>query len=233
MLKITKEHFEGYVYDISVEDNENFFANGICVHNCAKKKYALKVYDSEGVRYPEGDYKIMGIEVVRSSTPMLVRSALKADIALIIDKNLEQLKLNVISTRKKFDSSEPNTIAFPSSANNLAQYTGTDKPYAKGCPIGPRASLLYNHMLEKHQLFDRYDKIVEGDKIKFIYLKLPNPLQENVIAFVDELPKEFGLHRYIDIDTQYEKTYLKPLTNILEAVGWELEEKSSLDEFFS
>lgn len=208
---------------------ENICSGGFWI---GKKRYALKVYDSEGVRYPDGDYKIMGIEVVRSSTPMLVRSALKADIALIIDKNLEQLKLNVIATRKKFDSSEPNTIAFPSSANNLAQYTGTDKPYAKGCPIGPRASLLYNHMLEKNQLFDRYDKIVEGDKIKFIYLKLPNPLQENVIAFVDELPKEFGLHKYIDIDTQYEKTYLKPLTNILEAVGWALEEKSSLDEFF-
>lgn len=197
-----------------------------------KKRYALKVYDSEGVRFPEGDYKIMGIEVVRSSTPMLVRNALKADIALIIDKNLEQLKINVAATRASFDKSLPSVIAFPSSANNLVQYTGTDKPYAKGCPIGPRASLLYNSMLERHNLFDRYDKINEGDKMKFIYLKLPNPLQENVIAFVDELPVEFGLHKYIDIDTQYEKTYMKPLSNILEAVGWELEEKASLDSFF-
>lgn len=197
-----------------------------------KKRYALKVYDSEGVRFPEGDYKIMGIEVVRSSTPMLVRNALKADIALIIDKNLEQLKINVATTRANFDKSLPSVIAFPSSANNLVQYTGTDKPYAKGCPIGPRASLLYNSMLERYNLFDRYDKINEGDKMKFIYLKLPNPLQENVIAFVDELPVEFGLHKYIDIETQYEKTYMKPLSNILDAVGWVLEEKASLDSFF-
>ena len=209
---------------------ENICSSGFW---CGRKRYALKVYDSEGVRFPGGDYNIMGIEVVRSSTPMLVRSALKADIALIIDKNLDQLKINSKATRLKFDTVGVHEIAFPSSANNLVQYTGTDKPYAKGCPIGPRASLLYNSMLEKHGLFGKYDKINEGDKMKFIYLKLPNPLQENVIAFVDELPVEFGLHKYIDIDTQYEKTYMKPLSNILEAVGWALEEKASLDDFFS
>jgi DNA polymerase elongation subunit (family B) len=208
---------------------ENICSGGFWI---GKKRYALKVYDSEGVRYPDGDYKIMGIEVVRSSTPMLVRTALKSDIALIIDKKLDQLKINVGQTKNKFSQANPQDVAFPSSANNLAQYTGTDKPYSKGCPIGPRASLLYNMMLEKHNLFDRYDKINEGDKMKFIYLKLPNPLQENVIAFVDELPVEFGLHEYIDIETQYDKTYMKPLTNILEAIGWELEEKASLDDFF-
>jgi len=210
---------------------ENICSGGFWI---AKKRYALKVYDSEGVRMPEGDYKIMGIEVVRSSTPMLVRSALKDCVALVIDKNLEGLRLKVTETRAKFDVVEPRDIAFPSSANNLATYAGDGNSiFAKGCPIGPRSVHLYNHMLDKMSLHDRYDKIVEGDKIKFIYLKLPNPLQQNVIGFNGELPKEFKLHQYIDIDTQFEKTFMKPLHNILEAVKWKLEEESSLDSFFS
>ena len=31
---IRKEHYEGYVYNIAVENNHNYYANNILVHNC-------------------------------------------------------------------------------------------------------------------------------------------------------------------------------------------------------
>ena len=208
---------------------ENICSGGFWL---AKKKYALKVYDSEGVRYPEGDYKIMGIEVVRSSTPEMAREALKECVALIIDKNLDALRLKVDEVHKQFLSFSPELIAFPRSANNLLEYSDDTRIYKKGTPIAVRGTLLHNHYLKHLKITNLYQEIREGDKIKFIYLKEPNHIKENIIAFIDKLPDEFRLDKYIDRETQFEKVFMAPLIHILDAVKWKLVEEQSLDDFF-
>ena len=75
--------------------------------------------------------------------------------------------------------------------------------------------------------------IRRGDKIKFTYLITPNPLQENVIAFPEELPKELGLDKYVDRDLQFQKTFLDPLEPIFSAIKWRAEKVASLEDFFS
>ena len=96
-----------------------------------------------------------------------------------------------------------------------------------------RASLLYNHYLNQHDLGLKYEPISSGNNIRFLYLKIPNPIKENVIGFVNTLPKEFDLHRFIDYDLQFEKSFVEPLKLILEKIGWSTEPHSSLEEFFS
>lgn len=200
---------------------------------CAKKKYAIKVYDNEGVRYPDGDYKIMGIEVVRSSTPQLVRDRLKEAVKLIIDGKLQETRDFAVDVRKEFNTCNITDIAFPGGANNLAKWRDPNRVYIKGTPIAAKASLMYNKLLaDVKDGYEKYDAIGEGDKIKYIYIDEPNPIREKVIAFVDDLPVEFNLHKYVDRATQYEKTFKNPLNNIFKAVGWELEEAVTLDEFF-
>ncbi len=231
-LTITKEHYDGWVYDISVKENANFFANGICVHNCGKKKYALKVYNNEGVQYNDGDYKILGLEVVRSSTPAIARKALKECVIHIINKDIEKLRSVVAVTHGEFKVAAIEQIAFPRSANNLVKYSSETMIYSKGTPIAVRGALLHNHFMQKLNLTDMYQSIEEGARIKFIYLKEPNHFKENIIAFEETLPKEFNLDKYIDRELQFDKVFTAPLDGILKAVGWELEEKSSLDDFF-
>ena len=121
---------------------------------------------------------------------------------------------------------------------NLADYIATERPvfplkdiYLKGTPIHVRGSLLYNNLLKKHKL-SKYETIQSGDKIKFISLKEPNTLRENVISFSNQLPKEFKLHQYIDYDEMFTKSFLEPLRFIVNAIGWNFEKKSNLDEFF-
>jgi hypothetical protein len=46
------------------------------------------------------------------------------------------------------------------------------------------------------------------------------------------LPKEFGLHDYIDYELQFEKVFLDALQIILEPLGWNAEEVSTLESFF-
>lgn len=201
----------------------------------AKKRYALRVIDNEGVRYNEPDTKITGIEVVRSSTPAIARKWLKDAVELVLDYDKDGLVEYVEKHREMFMKLGPSEAAFPRSANNLAKYGDAKTIYSHSLsvPIAVRASLLYNSLISKYNLDKKYEKIREGDKIKFIYLREPNTLRENVIAFNTVLPEEFDLHKYVDYETQFQKVFLDPLNKICTAIGWQLVEEASLDDFFS
>jgi DNA polymerase elongation subunit (family B) len=208
---------------------EKIFSSGFWL---APKKYALKVHDNEGVRYATPDYAITGIEVVRSSTPQIARDALRSCVVHIINKDIESMRDIVKETHTKFLVSPSYDIAFPRGVNNLSKYSSKQTIYTDRTPIAVRGSLLHNHFLEKLNLEILYQPIEEGSKILFLYLKEPNHFRENVISFVDEIPKEFKLEEYVDRELMFDKVFLKPLEGIMKAVGWEIENTSSLDEFF-
>jgi DNA polymerase elongation subunit (family B) len=78
----------------------------------------------------------------------------------------------------------------------------------------------------------KYQAIRDGDKIKFVYLRTPNPIQEDVIAFSQQLPKQLELEAYIDYDKQFEKVFLDALQIVIEPLGWKTQEETSLEDFF-
>ncbi len=199
----------------------------------AKKRYAQRVLDNEGVRYTEPEYKVTGIETNRSSTPDLIREWLMDAIKLILDGCTQEVLIQYVEKRRsEFLSYPVEAISFPRSANNLKQYSDRDTIYTKGCPIAVRAALLYNHLLKKHGLTKDLEEIKEGNKILYCALTEPNPLRENIIGYPSVLPGEFGLHKYINYTVQFEKSFLDPLTKITDALKWKLVEQSDLDCFF-
>jgi len=198
----------------------------------AKKRYILNVYDSEGVKYKEPKLKIMGIESVRSSTPEWCRDKIRELIGIIINTDEETVMKSILEYRDKFTALSFVDIAFPRSVNGIKKYSSTKSIYIKGTPIQVRGVLLYNHFLKQHKLTKKYQAIREGEKIKFAYLKEPNPLQENIISVSTHLPKEFKLEKYIDYDLQFDKAFLQPIKNILDVIGWKTEEQGSLEDFF-
>lgn len=201
----------------------------------AKKRYMLNVYmGEENVLLKEPDIKIMGIETARSSTPQVVRDALKKSIDLIMNDTEEGLQQFVRNFRSKFMSMSVEQIAFPRSCSKMEEYADKTNIYRKSTPIAVKGGLIYNHWLNEKKLSKSYPYINDGEKIKFVYLKTPNPLREHVVSFSSTIPKEFGLDkRYIDYDTQFEKSYLEPLKTILEAIGWKAEESNTLESLFS
>jgi DNA polymerase elongation subunit (family B) len=198
----------------------------------AKKRYILNVLDNEGVRYAEPKLKIMGIEAIKSSTPAPCREALKQMFKTIISGSESKVQQDIETFRTYFKTLPPDEIAFPRGITNLTNYMDNQTIYKKGTPIHARGSIMYNKMLVDKSLTKQYNKIQNGEKIKFIYLRTPNHIKENVISFLDYLPEEFGLHRYIDYDTQFDKTFLGVIDPILEAVGWNSKDIATLDEFF-
>lgn len=195
----------------------------------AKKKYAFDIRYSEGVRYAEPKMKVMGIEIVRSSTPSIVKDYLKDSLKLCMSSDEKTLQKKVKEVKKTFMQQGYVNISFPRGVNGMDVYSDSAAIYKKGCPIHVRGSLLYNHTLKRLGLDSKYPSIGDGDKVKFIALKMPNPLHENVIAFPSKLPAEFGLEKFIDYKVQFEKAFVAPLENILEAIGWEAEETVKLD----
>jgi DNA polymerase elongation subunit (family B) len=291
------------VYDIEVENNHNFFANNIAVHNSGyftldkvvqkyapkntveqniklieklgmdkmtpviakitqdvasklnvyentfnmkleiaashqvqlgKKKYFARVYSSEGVSYAKPKQKIMGMEIIRSSTPKVVQKALKASIDIIFDSTEEEMQSYIAGVKTDFMKFTIEEIAFPRGVSNLDEYSDASAIYGKRTPIHVRAALLHNHLLKHKKLSKKYDVIKEGNKIRFVYLREPNSIHENVIGWgVDgKLPEEFDLHKYVDYDTQFEKVFLSAIELMITPLGWKTEYRHDLSAFF-
>lgn len=200
----------------------------------AKKRYILNVYDNEGVRYAEPKLKMMGIETVKSSTPAVCRGALKKAISIIMNEDEKTAQDYINSFREEFRSMPFEDVAFPRSISDLNKYTIKDKNLIipKGTPIHVRGALVYNHLLKINKLTKQYELIKDGEKIKFCYLKVPNPARQNIISVLSTLPKKFGIAQYIDYDLQFDKSFLEPLKIILNSVGWSPEKANTLEDFF-
>jgi len=208
----------------------------------AKKRYILNVHNNEGVQYAEPKLKIMGIEAIKSSTPEVVREKFR-EVFKIIIRGDEKLTQDFIADfYNTFRTLSPEQISFPRGVgfgdSTMSKWTnkdkGSKKSYKGGTPIHIRGALLYNGLIDKLGLAQKYTKISDGEKVKFCYLRTPNTIHENVIAFPDYLPDELNLHKYINYDIQFEKTFIDPLKSVIDATGWFInyDNSGTLDEFF-
>ena len=197
----------------------------------AKKRYAMVVHNSEGVDYKPYKMKVMGMDIIKSSTPLLIRKKLKEALTVIFEKDQAALHAYVGKLYTDFVQLPVEVISFPRSVTDIIKWADPKITYKSGTPIHVRGSLLYNK-------FNKSDKeitqIRNGDKIKFVYLKVPNPLRENVVAFPSYgvLPVSMGLHKYVDYDKMWESVFIAPLKGICDAIGWTPEKKASLEDFF-
>ena len=198
----------------------------------AKKRYIMNVHDNEGVRYAEPKLKIMGIEAIKSSTPAPCRQALKEIFHVIMKEDEKSVQEAIEQFKNHFKTLDPDQIAFPRGVTQVKKWQDRNNLYKKGTPIHVRGSILYNKLVEDMSLKKKYEQIKAGEKIKFLYLRQPNSIHENVISFSDYLPEEFGLRKYIDHELQFQKTFLDPIEPILDAVGWTSKEVASLEDFF-
>ena len=199
----------------------------------AKKRYILNVYNNEGVVYKEPKLKVMGLEMIKSSTPSAIREKMRTVTKVMLTGTESDVQDFIAQFKEEFKSLPPEEISFPRGLNGLFTYADSVSLYKKGTPIHVKGAILYNHFLKQHELTNKYPLIQEGEKLKFTYLKMPNPFKDMVISYPGRIPKEFNLNEYIDYDTQFEKAFLEPIKVILDCMGWQPEKTNTLDSFFS
>ena len=199
----------------------------------AKKMYILNAWNVEGVQYSEPKLKLQGIEAVRSSTPRACRENIKSALSIIMNGTQAELQKFIEDFRADFLTLPFEEVAFPRGVKGLDKYRSASMIYDKGTPIHVKGALLFNNIL-KEKGIKHIMPISDGDKIKFAYLKMPNPVKDTVIAIPDEIPKELlYIDKYIDREMQFNKSFLEPLKSVTEVIGWETEQKSTLEDFFS
>jgi len=186
----------------------------------AKKRYILNVWDNEGVRYQEPKLKIMGIEAVKSSTPEPCRNKIKEGLKIIMSGDEKMLNKFIRDFREEFMNMPAEMIAYPRSVNGLTKWSDPSSLFAKGAPIHCKGAILYNHLLKQKKLVNKYPYIQEGDKIKFLHLRIPNAHQSSSISFITKMPDEFGLQSMIDYEQQFEKSFVEPLNFIVSKLKW-------------
>ena len=198
-----------------------------------KKHYILNVFNNEGVQYKQPKLKVMGLEMVKSSTPTAIREKMKEVINLLINGTEQDVQKFVEDFRTEFKTLPIEDISFPRGISNLNTYVDPVTLYRKSTPIHVKGAILYNHYVKSFKVDKKYPLINEGEKLKYIYLKMPNPIKDFVISYSTQLPTEFGLDKYIDYDVQYDKTFLEPIRGILDCIGWKAEKVNSIEDFFS
>jgi len=197
-----------------------------------KKMYILNAWNVEGVQYDKPKLKMSGIEAVRSSTPHACRENIKKAFEIVMNGSQQELVEFVEQFRVRFMTLPFEEVAFPRGVKGLEKYREQATIYKKGTPIHVKGALIFNNIL-KNKGIKNVPPIQNGDKIRFAYLKVPNPVNDTVIATPDELPDEFGLDKYIDREMQFDKSFLEPIRSITNVIGWNAEQKATLEDFFS
>jgi DNA polymerase elongation subunit (family B) len=200
----------------------------------AKKRYILNVWDNEGVRYEKAKLKMSGIEAVKSSTPTVCRDRIKHALELIMTANEKTIQNYVANFKEEFFELPLNDIAFPRGCNGVKKYSDSTSVYIKGTPMHVKGAIVYNKLLRDNKLTKKYQIVQEGDKIKFLYMREPNPSTVGCISFPSDgtLPEEFLLTKYVNKDEQFAKSFVEPLDAILNVIGWNAEQKASLEDLF-
>lgn len=198
----------------------------------AKKMYILNVWNSEGIEYEKPKLKMTGIEAVRSSTPTACRDAIKKSLEIIMSGSETDLQKYVANFKEKFSSLGFDDVAFTRGVKDIEKYWVGGR-FQSQTPIHVRGSVVFNEMLKKKKLTNKYQLITSGEKIKFAYLRNPNPTQDYVIACPNGLPKELKMETYIDYAAQFEKGYLSPIESITNTMGWQAEKRATLEDWFN
>lgn len=200
----------------------------------AKKRYAMNVWDTEGVRHSKAKQKIQGLEAIRSSTPQICRKPLLDFISMVLTSDEETLQKAIADYKDQFKTMVAEDIAMPRTMNNVHQYTprNDDIGYKKGTPPHIRGAILFNRLIDRFEIGKDWEYIRNGEKGKFIYVRQPNHLGAEVLSYLTSIPSEFEIRQYIDYEKMFEKIIVDPMEGILEPIGWTIEKQLTLTEFF-
>ena len=209
----------------------------------ATRRYAQWITKKEGVVKNELDIK--GLEFMKANFPpifgkffnKILELALKGTKQSEIDKLLLEFREHIMS--KDLDIT---ILGNPTSVKTLNDYIErAPKPGEMFSLIKPKApapvkaAIKYNDLLSFWGLDKQHSRIVQGDKVKWIYLK-DNPYKVEALAFLDfDMPEKIRvlLEDYADKHKSFESILESKLEGFYHDLGWSLNLNPYRNLFFS
>ena len=204
-----------------------------CGISIGKKSYCLNVLNSEGTVYENGKLKVIGLQLKKTNIPGVVRKELQEFLKDILFKKESEFQSHFKDYKGHFYQMDPVEVSLPKGVNLISEKRGVYTLETSGIPIHVRASLLYNNYIDEKNLNTKYQKIENGNKMKFIYMKTPNPIGQNVIGWLndvscDSFVESEGLREFVDYDKLFENNVFAPLEKLVEYRGWEFKKTNKL-----
>jgi hypothetical protein len=209
----------------------------------ATRRYAQWISKKEGIYKDEMDIK--GLEFMKANFPPIFGEFFDKILNLVL-KGSPQFEIDdlIFNFKKTSLGKELNYIELgnPTSVKTLDDYIAQKpKPgeifssFASGAPAPVKASIRYNDLLTFWGLDKKHSKIVQGDKIKWVYFK-PNPYRIEALAFLDfDLPDKIKelLDEYTDKTKSFESILESKLEGFYDDLGWKLNLNPYLTKFFN
>ena len=170
---------------------------------------------------------VKGLDTVRSSFPTAMRdmlSKLLEDILMDVPK--DKLDKFIINFKNSMKLMEVDKISIPTGVKNITKYITNNSnkftTHKKGTPVHVKSAIAYNDLLKHYNQDKRYEKISNGSKIKWVYLK-NNDLGLNTVAYKGyEDPPEIMkfIRDNINPNKLYNQALHKKIMMLYQALGW-------------
>lgn len=196
----------------------------------AKKKYAVRVRQDEGTRFPIDNphLKVMGLELAKSTTPPWVKEKLAESIDVILDKTDVELRSYIREIKKEYMQQPLEDIASVQRAKRVDGWSKDEQ----GVHYGRKMAYCYNKFIKDNNLTISYPEIKPEDRFKCFKLLQPNPFNNDNIGYFNNSFAEKYVRPWIDWDTQFEKTYLASLRNMTDPIGYNVTQQTeTLDDW--
>ena len=194
-----------------------------------KKRYVLHILDDEGI--PVNKYKYTGVEVVRSTIPGPVKPHVKNVIETMLStKSLSKTNKVLNDVYDKFKVLPIEDISFVMGVSDYQKYARKCDEFftVKRMPIHTKAAYFYNMMLGRKKLTSEYEKISNGDKVRYFYVVQPNRFGINAIGYKYYYPKEFKDSFEPDTEKMFEKIVFSVIERFYDAVNWKIQSPNKL-----
>ena len=224
MQKVVDDTINEYAELLNIFDPSQIGVEREIISDCAffvaKKRYAARVLDMEGVRFTEDDpyIKVMGLEIARSSTPEWVKQKLQESIPVILDNDQFGVRKWRDETKAQYTSQPIESISAVGSASSL-DYNLTDK----GVPQGAKAVIAHNNWVKSQGLEDEIELLQAGEKYKRCYLLTPNRFGAEIISYNDsKIAKIIEEDGIFDYSTNFQKQFEGPLERMVEGMKFDI-----------
>ncbi len=205
-----------------------------------KKRYGLHIINDAGRKV--NTIHVKGLDTVRSNFAVAMKELLGKVLSDVLAKvPKEKIDERISVFKRNMNSLHYDVMANPIGVKGIGKYEVKDEDspfstYKKGAPVHVKAAINYNSLLEHWYEGRKYEKIGNGNKIKWVYLK-DNEFGFDTIAYkgYEDPPQILDLIKNkIDHSRMFEQAMSKKIGMFYDAMSWEavVDKQQSIERFF-